>query len=82
MNVVTACMHACDAIAACFGEQPEPECCSDCATDLADCTAQQVAAIDACSTEACGDIEAEDSPLLTCITQVSCVEMALRQRRE
>jgi hypothetical protein len=77
MNVVVACMHACDAVFACSGEQPAPECYSECATDLADCTDQQVAAVDACSSEECGDLKSDDSPLLTCITQVSCVDYAV-----
>ncbi len=76
MNVVTACMHACDALAACFMEPADPQCNTRCQTDLADCTVEQVAAVDACSTEMCGDIQNNDSPLITCITGVSCVEMA------
>jgi hypothetical protein len=79
MNITTACMHACDAIATCFGEQPDPDCYSECAVDLADCTDQEVAAIDACSTEECGD--EKDSPIITCITQVSCVDMAATSLR-
>ena len=76
MNVVTACMHACDAIGVCAMEPPEPDCYSECAEDLADCTAEQVATIDACSTQECGDLD-EDSPLLTCIIGVACVDMAI-----
>jgi hypothetical protein len=77
MNVVTACMHACDAFSVCAMEPLGQECYDECAEDLADCTAQQVAAVDACSTELCGDIENKDSPLLTCITNVTCVDMAV-----
>ena len=82
MNVVTACMHACDAIAACFSMQPQPSCYSECATDLADCSAQQVATIDACSTEQCGDIQNNMSPLIDCVTAVTCVQMALTSSRK
>ena len=81
MSVVAACMHVCDALGVCFMEPTDPECYSDCQTDLADCTAQQVATIDACSTEMCGDIEDESSPIITCITNVACVEMAVALRR-
>ena len=77
MNVVTACKHACDAIGVCFMEPADQDCYDECAVDLADCTAQQVATIDACSTEMCGDIENQMSPLIDCITAVSCVEMAI-----
>lgn len=76
MDVVTACMHACDAIAACVMQPPDQECYMECQQDLADCTAQQVATIDACSTEMCGDLKNNMSPLLDCIVAVSCVEMA------
>lgn len=82
MNVVTACMHACDALGVCFMEPADPGCYTDCQTDLADCTAQQVAAIDACSTEMCGDIQNNMSPLITCIMNVSCVEMATAFQRK
>ncbi len=77
MNVVVACMHACDAVFACLTEQPAPECYSECAADLADCADQQVAAVDACSSEECGDLKGDNSPLLTYITQVSCVDYAV-----
>ena len=76
MNVVTACMHACDAIGVCVMEPLGQECYDECATDLADCTDAQVAQIDACSTEMCGDIENNMSPLIDCIVAVQCVEMA------
>lgn len=81
MNVVTACMHACDAIFVCLNEPVDGECYSECAEDLADCSAQQVAEIDACTSEACGDIENKDSPLLTCIMGVTCIDMALARPR-
>ncbi len=76
MDVVTACMHACDAIATCVMQPADPDCYMGCQEDLADCTAQQVATIDACSTEMCGDIINEMSPLIDCIAGVSCVQMA------
>lgn len=77
MNVVTACMHACDALAACVMEPADPSCYMDCQADLADCTPQQVRTVDACSTEMCGDIANNDSPLVNCLTAVTCVEMAV-----
>jgi hypothetical protein len=82
MNIVTACMHACDAIATCIGQPPDQDCYDGCQTDLADCSAQQVATIDACSTQPCGDIENNMSPLLDCIVAVSCVEMAVTGSRK
>lgn len=83
MNVVTACMHACDAIAACIMEPSgDPDCYAGCQADLADCTAQQVATIDACSTEMCGDLKNDMSPLLDCIIAVSCVDMAVTDLRK
>jgi hypothetical protein len=77
MNVVTACMHICDAVFACFRFPPDPSCYAECAVDLADCSAEEVTAIDACSTEECGDLENEDSPMVDCITQVRCVDAAV-----
>lgn len=82
MNVVTACMHACDAIGVCIQMPVDPDCYMGCQTDLADCDAQQVATIDACSTEMCGDIKNNMSPLFDCITAVSCVDMALTGSRK
>jgi hypothetical protein len=78
MNIVTACMHACDALGVCI-QQPVPQdCYSDCQVDLSDCSTEQVAAVDACSTQDCGDIlNGGDSPLINCISAVTCVEMAL-----
>jgi hypothetical protein len=76
MNVTTACLHACDAISACaVGRPTDPDCNVECVEDLADCTDEQVATIDTCTSEPCGDIENNDSPLFTCITAVSCVGM-------
>jgi hypothetical protein len=76
MDVVTACMHACAALGVCVGQAPDAECQDGCQTDLADCTTEQVATIDACSTQDCGDLENNMSPLLDCITGVSCVSLA------
>jgi hypothetical protein len=82
MNVVTACMHICDALFVCLGQPTDAKCYSECAADLADCSAEQVATVDACSTEECGDIEGKDSPLLTCVVGVSCIDMALASPRK
>jgi len=82
MNIVTACDHACTALAACFMEPPDPTCNTECAEDLFDCSAQQVAAIDACSTEMCGDIKNNMSPLLDCIMGVTCVDMLVKDLRK
>jgi hypothetical protein len=71
--VTAACVAVCDALAACAMEPGDPTCATECAADLADCTPQQVQAVDACKTEACGD--ESDSPLLRCIVAVSCVQM-------
>ena len=78
MDVVQACTHACDALAVCVNQPTgDPDCIMGCETDLADCTMQQVADIDACKSQMCGDIQNNMSPLLDCITAVSCVNMAL-----
>lgn len=77
MDVVDACMHVCDALFVCVMQPPDPDCYTECQQDLADCTAQQVATIDACSTEMCGDIMNKMSPLLDCVIGVSCVDMAV-----
>ncbi|HEY5950222.1 MAG TPA: hypothetical protein VIV40_32225 [Kofleriaceae bacterium] len=82
MNVVTACMHACDALGVCVMMPADADCYSGCAEDLVDCTDAQVAAVDACSTEACGDIQNNNSPLITCLTSVSCVELAFKDSRK
>ena len=81
MNIVTACMHACDALGVCI-QMPVPgDCYSGCQDDLADCSAEQVSAIDACSTQDCGDIlNGGASPLFDCITAVPCVDMAFAPR--
>jgi hypothetical protein len=81
MNITTACDHACTALAACFMEPPDPGCNMGCAQDLADCTAQQVAEVDACSTQMCGDITNNMSPLIDCITAVTCVDMITNLRK-
>jgi hypothetical protein len=83
MNVVTACMHACDALGVCIQEPVPQDCYSDCQVDLSDCSTEQVAAIDACSTQDCGDIlNGGDSPLFDCITAVPCVDMAFAPMRK
>jgi len=82
MNIVTACDHACTALAACFMEPPDPTCNMQCAEDLFDCSAQQVAEIDACSTQMCGDPKNNMSPLLDCIVGVACVDMLVTNLRK
>ncbi len=77
MNIVTACDHACTAVGACVMMTPPPSCYSECATDLLDCSAQQIAAIDACSSEMCGDIENQMSPLVDCLDAVTCISAML-----
>ena len=52
--VTLACMHACDAIGVC-AMGTDAGCVGECSADLADCTAQQVQDVDACTTMACGD---------------------------
>jgi hypothetical protein len=79
MNVVTACTNNCIALAACFMVPADPTCNTECETDLADCTAEQVATIDACSSQPCGaDPENGDSPLIQCLTAVPCIDMGGR----
>jgi hypothetical protein len=73
MDITTACMHVCAAIGTCAMAQ-DPACVTGCASDLADCTPAQVQAVDACSTQACGDpTDPSTSPLLGCLTAVACV---------
>ena len=70
--ITTACTNACNALGVCFMET-DAGCVGECSTDLADCTAQQVQAVDACTTQACGD--KNSSPLIECIMMVACVQL-------
>jgi hypothetical protein len=70
MNITTACMHACDALGVCFMEPAEPQCYTECAEDLGDCTAEQIQAVDDCSTVACG---AEGAGVITCLEVITCI---------
>lgn len=77
-SMITAtCTSLCDMIGVCVMEPTDPTCASECAADLADCTAQQVLELDACKTKMCGDIvnDPDNSPLVTCVMAVSCVNM-------
>lgn len=67
MEIMTACMHACDAIATCANEPPDTTCYSECGADLGDCTMQQVMDVDTCSQGAC-------NALVTCLMAVTCIE--------
>ena len=71
--ITTTCADVCDALATCFMLPPDPGCNTGCEADLGDCTPEQVQTIDACKTEMCGD--AMDSPIVTCIQAVTCVNM-------
>ena len=74
--VVAVCMKACDTLAACFGGRSgDPDSTMGCTEDLVDCTSQQLADIDACLTEECGDDDdPESSPMIECIIAVPCVD--------
>ena len=76
-TVLPACMHVCDALATCFGGPGNSQCYAGCTTDLGDCSAEQIATIDACSTQACGDPMNDMSPLIDCLRAVTCIEMAV-----
>jgi len=56
----------------CFMDS-DPSCVGECSADLADCTAQQVQEVEACTTMACGDQTA--SPIIDCLSMVACVQM-------
>ncbi len=72
--IATACMHACAAIGVCFMDS-DSSCEGECSADLADCSDEQVQAVDACSTQGCGDLaNPETSPLLMCLTAIACIE--------
>ena len=74
--ITTACTNVCAAIGVCFMEPPDATCVAECSADLADCSAQQVQDVDACKTQACGDIESKtSSPLFTCLTAITCIDM-------
>jgi hypothetical protein len=73
--ITTACTNACAKIATCAMEPDVGGCVGECSADLADCSAAEVAAVDACTTQACGDIEGKNSPFLQCITAIACVDM-------
>lgn len=74
-SIANACMHACAALGVCFMEPTDPDCVSGCSADLADCSPQQVQQVDACSTQACGDIQNNNSPIITCLSAISCIDM-------
>ncbi|HEY5922070.1 MAG TPA: hypothetical protein VIV11_10390 [Kofleriaceae bacterium] len=76
MQIVATCTKACMALSVCFMEPVEPDCQMGCEEDLADCSVQQVMTIDACTTQACGDIMNNMSPLLNCIIAVPCIDPA------
>ena len=67
MEVMTACMHACDAISICEGGAPSTTCYSACGADLGDCTMQQLMDVDACSQIACPSI-------VMCLEAITCVD--------
>lgn len=74
-KLTMACMKACDAVGACLMEPVGPDCYSECAVDLGDCTSQELTAIEACTTEPCGDPQdPESSPMMTCLIAVGCVD--------
>jgi hypothetical protein len=74
--ITNACTDLCAALGVCFMEPPDADCVSGCSADLADCSAQQVQDADACKTMACGDIENKAaSPLISCLTAISCIDM-------
>lgn len=73
--ITTACTNACAALGVCAADT-DAGCVGECSADLADCSAQQVQAVDACSTQACGDIDdPANSPIFMCLTAISCIEM-------
>ncbi len=67
MEAMTACMHACDAIATCEGVAPSSVCYSECGADLGDCTMQQVMDVDTCSQAACASV-------VMCLQAIACVQ--------
>ena len=71
MNIADACMHACDKVAMCANDPVETTCYGECAADLADCTAQQVMDVDACSQLACGT---NGEAVGECIVAIACVD--------
>ncbi len=74
--ITTACTNACAKISACVMEPVDATCVAECSADLADCSATQVAEVDACTTQDCGDLADETtSPLLACLTAIACIDM-------
>jgi hypothetical protein len=75
-EVTAACTQACNALGVCFGNTDPgklDECVGECSLDLLDCSSPQVAAVQACSTEECGD--EEGGPIIDCLMAIACVEM-------
>ncbi len=70
MNVVDACMHACDKISTCEGQAPDTTCYGECGADLGDCTAQQVMDVEACSQLTC---PTDSEPIVLCLMAITCV---------
>ncbi|HEY5922071.1 MAG TPA: hypothetical protein VIV11_10395 [Kofleriaceae bacterium] len=75
MNITTACTNVCTALAVCVMEPLDQECVMGCSEDLFDCTAAQIMAVDACRTQACGDLN-EMSPLIQCLEAITCINPA------
>jgi hypothetical protein len=71
------CLDVCDAIGACVGMVPPPSCAVKCAADLADCSASQLAAIDACRSGSCEPGPSGLPMLVECIAAVGCVSAGM-----
>lgn len=59
------CAGVCGAFAECSDQTPDPLCDADCIADLAECSTEEVDALEACAAGECGD-------LTDCVLAVDC----------
>lgn len=69
MEIMAVCMHLCDQVYECVGATPPSSCGTACASDLLDCTPQDLMQIDACAEADCGDRAAG---IAICLDPIAC----------
>lgn len=69
MDITAACMHICNRVYECVRSTPPPSCATSCATDLLDCTPQEVTQVDACTQADCGD---SADGIAMCLQSIAC----------
>jgi hypothetical protein len=71
MEAIAACEHICNRIYECVGETPDPRCTTSCASDLFDCTPQEIMQVDACTQAECGDFA---EGIAICLEPIACTD--------